>query len=274
MKKCSIAMPTLLLTPRHTPDTLAIEEAATSAGWNVLRLANWRPPANLADSDLVLYGEPLFAQVVASLLGLMLIEAPHDWLATLPMHYRLREVQATTLGIARQATIPAFIKPADDKCFRAAVYPSGAVLPSEDVLSDATRVLIAEPVAWELELRGFVLERTVVTSSPYLRNGVLCQADDGSWPAAEHEVADALAFSRALLADPTVSVPPAFVLDVGYIRERGWAVIEANAAYGAGIYGCDARLILPVLQRATRPAGAISVADAAWVRELPGVENG
>jgi len=29
------------------------------------------------------------------------------------------------------------------------------------------------------------------------------------------------------------------VVDVGTIRGRGWAIIEQNAPWGAGIYGCD-----------------------------------
>jgi hypothetical protein len=40
------------------------------------------------------------------------------------------------------------------------------------------------------------------------------------------------------------------VLDVGVIGERGWAVIETNAAWGSGIYGCDPKAVLQVIRRA------------------------
>ena len=43
------------------------------------------------------------------------------------------------------------------------------------------------------------------------------------------------------------------VVDVGVIRNHGWAVIECNAAFSSGIYGCDPVAVLPVLRRACVP---------------------
>jgi hypothetical protein len=43
----------------------------------------------------------------------------------------------------------------------------------------------------------------------------------------------------------------AVVLDAGMIRGHGPAVVEANEASGAGIYGCDPRDVLDVLRGAT-----------------------
>jgi hypothetical protein len=40
------------------------------------------------------------------------------------------------------------------------------------------------------------------------------------------------------------------VLDVGIIRGEGWAVVEANAPWGSGVYGCDPDQVLRVVQRA------------------------
>ena len=85
-------MPTLILPPRITPDTDAMLAAAQAAGWEALRLDSWRVPAGLNGRDVVLYGEPLFADVVAPSLGVALLQAPFDWLPGLPEHYRKREV--------------------------------------------------------------------------------------------------------------------------------------------------------------------------------------
>jgi ATP-grasp domain, R2K clade family 2 len=46
----------------------------------------------------------------------------------------------------------------------------------------------------------------------------------------------------------------AVALDVGIIRGRGWAVVELNSAWGAGIYGCDPARVLEVLQAAAVPS--------------------
>jgi hypothetical protein len=85
-------MPTLILPPRITPDTDAMLEAAQAAGWEAQRLDSWRVPADLDREDVTLYGEPLFADVVAPSLGVALLQAPFDWLPGLPERYRQREV--------------------------------------------------------------------------------------------------------------------------------------------------------------------------------------
>jgi hypothetical protein len=85
-------MPILILPPRITRDTNAMLAAAQAAEWEALRLDSWRVPAGLNGRDVVLYGEPLFADVVAPSLGVALLQAPFDWLPGLPEHYRKREV--------------------------------------------------------------------------------------------------------------------------------------------------------------------------------------
>ncbi len=58
---------------------------------------------------------------------------------------------------------------------------------------------------------------------------------------------------QTLLDDPRVVLPRAAVINVGVIAERGWAVVELNAAWGAGLYGCDPERVLDVVQHATEP---------------------
>lgn len=239
-------MTTLLLTPRFTPDSNQIRSAAIDAGWEVVRLERWHVPEALLDRELAFYGEPLLAAVLAETMPYVLLEPPFGWLPALPEELRKRDVRLSTLGEARRHGGRAFIKPADDKCFPAAVYASGAVLPTPDVLPESILVLLAEPVTWEIEFRCFVRERQIATSSPYLRNGELVETEDGDWPAEPDEIAGATAFAKTVLADARVAIPPAVTLDVGRIAGRGWAVIEANAAWGSGIYGCDPARILPV----------------------------
>jgi len=258
-------MPTLVLPPRFTRDTIVVGNAARAAGWAVERFPSWRLPDGWCGEDVALYGEPLFAAVVADQLGLILLEPPFDWLTTLAEKYRKRAVQFSTLGKARQLGQPAFVKPADDKCFLAGVFRSGAQLPSEDILPGTTPVLVAEPVKWEVEFRSFVLDSEVVTLSPYLRSGELAQSPDGHW---EDERTDqAREFAQSMLSDRSVNLPPAVVMDVGVIEGRGWAVIEANAAWGSGIYGCDPEAVLRVVRRACLPRGKVPATDVRWVVE-------
>lgn len=258
-------MTTLVLPPRYTEDSITLWKAALQIGWTYERLPSWRVPGWLRDEDVVLYGEPLFTTIVAPELGLSLVEPTFDWLAQLPADYRLRDVRFTVLDEPRRLTEPTFVKPVEDKSFVAAVYDSGAALPTDDVLPGTTPVLVAEPVHWDVEFRCFVRERVVLTLSPYVRAGELAQADDGSWPATDAETQAARAFAEALLADPDVVLPPAVVLDVGIIAGRGWAVVETNSASGSGVYGCDPAQVLHVLRRASVKTAAITAADRPWI---------
>lgn len=241
---------TLILSPRHGEDTQLLAAAARAAGWTLHRLQRWRLDGPPPEPPVAIYGEPLFVEVIADALGLELCRPDLDWLARLPEPHRRREVRFTSLGAARRLDRPRFIKPADDKAFAARVYPTGAELPHYPGLEDDLPVLVAEPVHFELEARCFVHGRALATASIYARDGALAQADDGTWPWGQDERDGALACVHALLADPAVALAPALVVDVGRIRGRGWAVVEANPAYGSGLYGCDPTAALTVIARA------------------------
>src|SRR5687767_9463906 len=100
------AMPTLVLPPRYSPDSVAMSNAAVRAGWQVERLAGWRVPDGFTAEEVVLYGEPLFAAVVAETLGLTLQEPAPGWLADVPHEYTRRQIRFTTLAPARTAALP------------------------------------------------------------------------------------------------------------------------------------------------------------------------
>ncbi|MFB4313521.1 ATP-grasp domain-containing protein [Actinomadura sp. 21ATH] len=259
-------MPTLVLSPRYTTDSRTLRTAAVAAGWGVERLGGWRVPDWLLGRDVVPYGEPLFVEVIAARLGLAMLDAPAGWLPALPARHLGRRIELSTLGEARTLPGPVFVKPADGrKGFAGAVYTDGAGLPPAAARPDDTPVLVADPVTWEVEFRCFVLESRVVTLSPYLRGGELAQGADGRWHASPEERSQARDYSAEVLAE--VDVPAGIVIDVGRIAGHGWAVVEANSAWGAGVYGCDPARVLDVLARARVPRGRLTAADAPWAAE-------
>ena len=46
-------------------------------------------------------------------------------------------------------------------------------------------------------------------------------------------------------------LPRTVVVDVGLVDGRGWAVIEFNASWGAGLNGWDAEKVLPAIVSAS-----------------------
>lgn len=242
-------MPTLILTPRFTEDSQALWRAAGQLGWGVERLTSWRVPEHLRTvPEPVLYLETLFGPTLAAQFGLRLLEPPDDWLPRLPDEYRQRTATLTTFAEARKLTTPAFIKPPNSKSFPARVY-TGAGLP--DGYADDSPVLVQEVVTWEKEFRCFVLDRQLRTFSVYLRSGELQRAND--YAMTDDEAAEVRAFVNRVLADGRVDLPRTAVLDVGVIAGRGWAVVEQNAAWGSGLYGCDPAEVLAVLRRSAVP---------------------
>jgi hypothetical protein len=259
-------MPTLILPPRYTDDSVALWRAATAVGWSVIRLQGWRVAPEEPIDEPVLYGEPLFVATVAQQLALAPLEPPFDFLASMPERFRLREVRFGARSDLASHSFPAFLKPADDKCFPAAVYRSAAEL-ARYAIPDDTPVLWSEPVSWSIELRCFIVDRRCLALCPYARDGDLAQTDDGSWPCSEAELSGANAFLQALLSCAEVPLPPAAAIDIGLVAGRGWAVVEANPCWGAGIYGCDPRQVLAVLRAGFMPAAALRLEDRRWIAQ-------
>ncbi len=263
-------MPTLVLSHRYSADSNSLFSAALAAGWDVERLRSFRCPEGVAARDPVFYGETLLADAIAEELGIALLEPSAGWLPGLPWSYRRREVRLVTLGEARALGGRVFIKPTDEKCFPARVYEGGAALEADPVLPLDLPVLVSEPVEFIVEFRFFVVDREVAALSPYIRGGEIARSAEGEWEAEREEIEGASALLRALLGDAAVELPPAVVVDVGRMRDRGWGVVEANAAWASGLCGCDPSRVLPVLRRAAVPRDRVAEEEKRWVRR-PGV---
>src|SRR6476619_6821948 len=104
-------MPTLILTPRMTEDSIALWGAAGRLGWKVERMTLFRPPDDFkVDDGPVLYVEALTAPLFAEALGLSLSEPPLDWLPNLPQEYRQREISLIPFAEARKICEATFVK--------------------------------------------------------------------------------------------------------------------------------------------------------------------
>ncbi|MFI5530443.1 ATP-grasp domain-containing protein [Kitasatospora sp. NPDC051853] len=255
-------MTLLLLAPRINETGLQLLTRARFRGLTAHTATRWEAPEWLAElRPAHLYGGPLFADVVAGVLGVAPLEPPDDWLTTLPRELLGRQVTVTTLAEARGLRRPAFLKPPNDKLFAARVHPDGSGLPGPDALDDDTPVLVSDVVTFATEYRLFVLDGTVRAASRYAVGGDLAVSPEVP-PAA-------LAFAAEVLA--TGGLPSAAVVDVGQLADGSWAVVEANPAWASGGYACDPDAVLDVVLRAAGPAESLTPADRRYVRPLPEV---
>jgi protein-tyrosine phosphatase len=256
---------TVLLSTRKIPGTPALANAAREAGWSVHAWDD--DPPDPPSGRVVYYGGTDVVRQAAARYRLALLEPPLDLLARLPARLLLRRVEFARFRDLSRLKRPTFVKPADplDRCFDAGVYADARGIRAPQGIDPETPVLVADPVEWLAEFRCFVCEGRVTATSPYLSFGrpVWRAWGQGGEKAAPSR--DALAMCGRLLAERSVALPPAFVVDVGLIEGRGWAVVEFNPAWCAGLLGADPAAVLGVLDRACRDADALDAADAAWV---------
>ncbi|MFP2910301.1 ATP-grasp domain-containing protein [Pyxidicoccus sp. 3LFB2] len=229
---------TLLIPDKADPERDVVAREWEARGGTVLRLGRFWSPPDVDPARVRLYGNDTFCLVLAQKLGLTLVSPPDDLLLKVDPAWVKREVRGATLEQVAAEPFPRFIKPLVPKVFRAAVWPGPEALAEEcRGLTPDTPVLSSEVVSLRAEARGWVLDGQVRTCAVYEGEGSVTEARD----------------FLATVARASV-LPRTCVLDAALVEGRGWALLEANAAWGAGLNGCDAAEALHCIAGATLPA--------------------
>lgn len=201
----------------------AVADVWSAAGGEVLRLGRFWDPLALDPERVRVYGADSYCQVLAKKLGLVLVSPPDDVLLHLAPTLTKRALRGATLADAGTLAFPAFIKTLVPKLIRSRVYDSAADLAAEARgLEPETALLVSEIVTFVAEARSWLLGTEVLS--------IACYEGDVDVTAARE-------LAAAIARDPAMTSP--CVVDVGLTDDRGWVAIEANAAWGAGLNGCD-----------------------------------
>lgn len=230
---------------RYSTDSVGLSRAALASGWDVLRVIDY----TYEDDGVkpIIYASKWLATIVSAACGVEFVHPPNDWLAGLPERYLKRRV-SHHVGAVEWPTERAFIKCCDSKWMTARVYEPGEMAALAELM-DEDGIIISEPVIFETEFRTFVLDGRVMDVSSYMAAGQPTQVEDGwlSFPQLEET---AVRFVEGMLADPAVDAVRSLVVDVGFIMDRGWAVVEANESWYSGIYACDRLKVLETIEGA------------------------
>ena len=225
----------LLIPDKPDLERDSVAEWFMRCGGAVHRIGRFWDPPLFDPSTVRVYGADSFCLVLQQKLGLELCSPSDEQLLDVPPEFLKRQINRHTLGETSAIAFPSFIKPVTPKLFRGAVYHSSSELAAEcRGLALDTAVFVSEPVTFAAEARSFLVDRCVLDCAVY----------EG-----EAEVSGAEVFLRSLIQ--TMSLPRTRVVDVGVIDGRGWAVIEFNASWGAGLNGCDAEKVLPAIVAAS-----------------------
>jgi hypothetical protein len=260
-------MPTLVVSTWSLPAARALGEVARRGGWEAF--AHDETPDRKAKGQVVYYGGTDLAMTIAARFGLALLEPPLDLLARLPLEFRRRTVEYARFGDLVRLRAPTFVKPADalNKSFDAGVYSSIHDIRAPRGVDPRNPVLLSEPVEWSAEYRCFILEGVLAAWSPYISFGRPAWKPFAAGSLAKEVPATVASLCRRLFDRPRLAFPPALVMDVGLIDDRGWAVVEFNPVWCSGLLGADPRAALPVLERACRHEAELSADDREWRQE-------
>lgn len=228
------------------PDKSDIERDAVAKAWEkyggrVIRIDRFWDPPQIESQNVRLYGNHIFCLVLAQKLNLELVSPPDDVLTKISEKWLKRTLEISTLSECEKITYPCFIKPVAPKVFAAKRYLSYSELLEEcKQLDYDTPVIVSDIIEIESEVRAFILNKDICTTSIY----------EGS-----ADINEAETFLEEFINSNFYVLPKTCVVDIGYISGRGWAVIEANAVWGAGLNGCDPLLAAMCIVEATKIIG-------------------
>jgi hypothetical protein len=232
----------IVLSPNFSEDSKIISQAAIDTEFTTMRFGSWNVPSEYQHDVVAVYGEDLFTTVVAEQCNIQLLKPADDWLAKIPQKYTLRNIQYDRFENIQHVQNK-FIKPIDFKFFPAGVYTSVEEIQGYNTIDQHIEVFVSDVVTWTIEVRCFVIDRKVQTWSTYVYNNKIELRDT----MLANEEAEMHIFLNEFLADTTIDLPEAVVIDVGYIPNQGWALIEANPVWSSGVYACDPKKVIQTI---------------------------
>ncbi|MGE8432129.1 ATP-grasp domain-containing protein [Chryseobacterium joostei] len=232
----------IALSPIYTEDSNNLKKASLNSPYELNRFnAKWNVPEEFRADVIAVYGEDIYSEIVAEQCNLTLTKPDDNWLAGISEKFTKRKISYTQLkNVVHKENI--FIKCSDFKSFKAGVFDKVTDIKGFDSLDPNSTVFTSEVVEWELEVRCFVLNNEIKTHSTYWRNNSF-----NTNLLSETERNDMFEFFKSFIKQYSSTLPNAIVLDFGIIKEKGWALIEANPAWCSGLYACDAEKALEVI---------------------------
>ncbi len=237
----------IVLSPNFSQDSMIINQASVETQYSTVRFGSWNIPESSRKDVIAVYGEDLFTKIVADQCGLELLKPEDDWLSNVPVKYTLRDIQYARFFEIQEAQNK-FIKPVDFKFFPAGVYENVQQIQGFNAIDSNIEVFVSDVVHFTIEVRCFVMDRKVQTWSTYVYNDQI-QLKDQMSPKEENMM---LQFTNDFLSDASIKIPDAVVIDVGFIPEKGWALIEVNPVWSSGVYACNPKKVIETIVRSCK----------------------
>lgn len=231
-------LPILLTPEKGDIEREQVLQAWTKLGGTTQKLGKyWIKDERLANKPLAIYGNQVFALVLAQIYNLSLLSPEDTLIARLDKNWTKRNIQMKQIVGLQLTEFPVFIKPVIPKSFQAGVFQTftefGEVAQG---ISENEEILISEIIVIEAEARSYVLEKSVKDISIY----------EGT-----ADIKEGRKFVEDFVHEHNSMLPKAVVIDVAYNKSLGWFILEFNACWGAGLNGCNAEKVIDCIINAT-----------------------
>uniref|UniRef100_UPI0035C75C5A hypothetical protein n=1 Tax=Chryseobacterium sp. TaxID=1871047 RepID=UPI0035C75C5A len=146
----------IALSPMYTEDSNNLKKASLNSPYELSRFnAKWNVPEEFRADVIAVYGEDIYAEIVAEQCSLTLTKPDDDWLSKVSEEFTKRKISYGKLkDFVHEENI--FIKCSDFKSFKAGIFDKVTNIKGFDTLDLESRVFTSEVVEWELEVRCFV----------------------------------------------------------------------------------------------------------------------
>lgn len=241
----------LFISPKYgtKADTVTLIQTARAKGIRTETLLNnWKGITDMVapDERAALYGEHAFCEFVAQEMQWNLMQNSLDWVARIPQSFKKRSIRFMTFeevidveNNSQSILDKRILEPADEPCFQPAIYQTRFPKVPLD-----TPMLVSTDHEWVAKFRFIIVNKKIVTSCCYrildtFNQPVIWQT--------RYQFADmdAVTFVETLLEQ--VNCAPGCVIDVGVIKNAGWAVVGTKPIWSAELFGCNPRGFIEAL---------------------------
>lgn len=228
----------LLLIPVNIDtERMPLVEAWLDNGGQVKQLSNFWIKPDIGKRRVSIYGNDTFATVLAKVLGRRLIGPRGEMLAELGSKWVKRKVEVLEANNLKSSDFPTMVRPIAPQTSSPELVSNWASSdPNPRQESRANKLLSAEVIRSDCEVRAFVLERGLVDIAYYEGEGDLLMPSR---------------FAEEFLKKFPGVLPRTFVMDMGYNPKIGWFILDFNASWGAGLQNCRPLKVLRCIREAT-----------------------
>jgi len=241
----------LLLDKQFNANTNDMWRTAMRRKWDVERTDPILIKEHIENRDYIrYYGNYIHAAEIEKDLPLTFTPIPPEYLANLRAYTNRKIVLRKYSELAQPIERNIFIKPVGLKWFEAKVYKKGETL-DNGVSKPDDLIYTSEIIRYRNEVRCFVLNGEVLTSSEYIIEGKAYDTYDDLEP-------DDINFDDRLFLTPISDyvkniyalcpkLPDGIVIDFGLTYDGEWQLLEFNEAWCSALYHCNNEGCLDVI---------------------------